>query len=503
MQHHDLSEIPDFLAAWMREQRWFASKGTDPRLERIGGWSFSDEGWFARIETHLIIDHGSAKPVLYQVPLTYRQAPLEELKPFHIGTIVEDDGVELHVYDGPHDPAYAWALIRTILDDREADVDETSLGATARGQRQPGVEIATVVGSHVLSGEQSNTSIIYDMVSADGHAVNPMIVKVFRALHHGENPDVVLQSAIAGAGSRLVPQTMGSVLAEWSDSGREEGRAIGHVAFAQEFLPGVTDAWRVALRAAEADADFQAEARALGEATADVHATLAAALPTVEATPEVIEGIMVSFRRRHATAEREVPEIAAFHDAIASVYDAAEKGEWPKLQRIHGDYHLGQVLSVPNRGWVLLDFEGEPLRPMHERSLPDVTLRDVAGMLRSFDYVAGSYALAHPGKSAAAWASAARRAFVDGPLRHRPPREPRPARRVRDRQGRVRGDLRGTQPSGLAVDPAAGRRAPRHPFEHARRGDHSGRHRAARSGAAGPLTSAGTRSRGRLRPRRA
>nr|WP_311136346.1 hypothetical protein [Clavibacter capsici] len=68
MQHHDLSEIPDFLAAWMREQRWFASKGTEPRLERIGGWSFSDEGWFARIETHLIIDHGSAKPVLYQVP---------------------------------------------------------------------------------------------------------------------------------------------------------------------------------------------------------------------------------------------------------------------------------------------------------------------------------------------------------------------------------------------------------------------------------------------------
>jgi maltokinase len=414
MQHHDLSEIPDFLAAWMREQRWFASKGTEPRLERIGGWSFSDEGWFARIETHLIIDHGSAKPVLYQVPLTYRQAPLEELKPFHIGSIVEDDGVELHVYDGPHDPAYAWALIRTILDDREADVDETSLGATARGQRQPGVEIATVVGSHVLSGEQSNTSIIYDMVAADGQAINPMIVKVFRALHHGENPDVVLQSAIAGAGSRLVPQTMGSVLAQWSDSGREEGRAVGHVAFAQEFLPGVTDAWRVALRAAEADADFQAEARALGEATADVHATLAAALPTVEATPDVIEGIMVSFRRRHATAEREVPEIAAFHDAIASVYDAAEKGEWPKLQRIHGDYHLGQVLSVPNRGWVLLDFEGEPLRPMHERSLPDVTLRDVAGMLRSFDYVAGSYALAHPGKSAATWASAARRAFVDG-----------------------------------------------------------------------------------------
>jgi predicted trehalose synthase len=83
-------------------------------------------------------------------------------------------------------------------------------------------------------------------------------------------------------------------------------------------------------------------------------------------------------------------------------------------QRIHGDYHLGQVLRVPDRGWVLLDFEGEPLRPLAERSLPDQPLRDVAGMLRSFDYAAGSWEQSHPGRSAREWAARAQRAFLDG-----------------------------------------------------------------------------------------
>ena len=100
---------------------------------------------------------------------------------------------------------------------------------------------------------------------------------------------------------------------------------------------------------------------------------------------------------------------------------------------MHGDYHLGQVLQVPGRGWVLLDFEGEPMRPMGERSAPDLALRDVAGMLRSFDYVEGSLTLARSQTTgldadargldaqedasddrARAWAVSARTAFLAG-----------------------------------------------------------------------------------------
>jgi len=237
---------------------------------------------------------------------------------------------------------------------------------------------------------------------------------VFRVLHHGENPDVTSQTALTEGGSTRVPQAFGSLVGTWPDIGREGGTASGHLAFSQEFLPGSEDAWRVALQAARVAEDFTSSAHALGVATAEVHATLATQLETVDAGPAEIEGALVSMRRRITTASREVPAVAEYAEAIRRVYDVIESRPWPRLQRIHGDLHLGQALHSPSRGWILLDFEGEPLRPMPERSRPDVPLRDIAGMLRSFDYVAGSLSREHPAIDAHGWAHEARHAFIDG-----------------------------------------------------------------------------------------
>ncbi len=145
-----------------------------------------------------------------------------------------------------------------------------------------------------------------------------------------------------------------------------------------------------------------------------MHRDLASALPSRATAPEDIEAVMAGMRSRFEAAVHDLPQLDRHRPKLEAVYAAAQASRWPPLQRVHGDFHLGQVLSVPGRGWVVLDFEGEPLRAMSDRSAPDSPLRDVAGMLRSFDYVAGSHALSHPGRTAAGWASIARQAFLAG-----------------------------------------------------------------------------------------
>jgi predicted trehalose synthase len=140
-----------------------------------------------------------------------------------------------------------------------------------------------------------------------------------------------------------------------------------------------------------------------------VHTTLARVMPTREASPDDVRAMVAAWDRRLSLAVREVPGLSAHRARIERIYAAASGAQWPLLQRVHGDLHLGQALWIAGRGWVLVDFEGEPLRPMNERDRPDSPLRDVAGMLRSFDYAAG----ATPGWPVG-WATACRDAFLEG-----------------------------------------------------------------------------------------
>ncbi|MEI5584827.1 MULTISPECIES: maltokinase N-terminal cap-like domain-containing protein [unclassified Agromyces] len=394
------------IAEWMPEQRWFGGKGRTPRLREIGSWELPVRQADVRVRSLLVMDDASEPPVLYQVPVVERSSASPAASAHLIATL--DDGTAL--YDGPHDPAFTDALLELIVHGGRA----VAHGAWAAGHFSGVTDAAPPVEhvlAEVLGGEQSNTSIVYRPERSA-----PVICKVYRQLHHGDNPDVTLQTALAASGSRHVPASVGDVIGEWDDSGRPDGRARGHLAFAQEFLPGVEDAWRVALLAAAAGQDFADDAHALGVAVAEVHLSLGALFEREPAASDLVEAVAVAWQRRLGIAVHEVPSLAAHRDAIDAFYSRAQAGAWPELQRIHGDLHLGQVILAPGRGWLILDFEGEPMRPMHERRRPDLPVRDVAGMLRSFDYVAGATELVHPERAeeARAWATSARQAFIDG-----------------------------------------------------------------------------------------
>ena len=424
----------ELLTSWMGGQRWFAAKGTTPRLRRLGGYRLDDPRGEVGLETLIVLDEGTpGAPVVYQVPLTYRSAPLPGAEQALVGTLEHGVLGTRYVYDAPHDPVYAeqlLALVRGQVQAQDAVVSHT-VDASVAGNPHPASPDIDYVSSSVLTGEQSNTSIIYQATTADG-SPSPVVVKLFRMLHPGENPDVVLQSALAADGSPFVPTPLGHVVGGWDDP-RAAGDAVGHLAFAQEFLPGTQDAWRVALQAARAGADFTGPARSLGVATARVHETLARVLPTAIAVDAQRAALVAGWRSRLVAALGEAPALEAHAERIEETFARAAAARWPALQRVHGDYHLGQVLHVPGRGdtgWVLLDFEGEPLRSLAERSAPDLALRDVAGMLRSFDYAAGSVereegydALGAPtsgsgdalaGSPARVWAQEASAAFLDG-----------------------------------------------------------------------------------------
>ncbi|WP_083450292.1 1,4-alpha-glucan branching protein GlgB [Luteipulveratus mongoliensis] len=412
----------ELLTGWMGQQRWFMGQGRQPRLRRLSAYRFDDPAGEVGIETLIVVDEGGAFPVVYQVPVTYRAEPLAGAEGALVGTAEHSVLGTRYVYDACHDPVYAGELLRTIVSaDGEAQRSDGVVSATVRGSGiigrpeprhgQDDPVTVELISSRVLTGEQTNTSIISD-VELDG-TPQRLICKLFRVLHEGNNPDVEVQTVLSAAGCERIPVMLGSLSGSWSDEEKSGVRRTGDLAFAQEFLPGVQDAWREALDAATAGRDFGTQAAALGRATAEVHAVMAEHLPTVPSDPERVAAISAGMRVRFAQAAAVRPALAARRVQVDTAIAALSDVNWPALQRVHGDYHLGQVLDVPARGWMLLDFEGEPLRPLSERTQPDCVLRDVAGMLRSFDYAAGSVAQ-DGGEDRTSWAVSARAAFLQG-----------------------------------------------------------------------------------------
>jgi maltokinase len=396
----DRSELTALLTAWLPTQRWYAGKGRSGAGVRI----LLDTA-VAPMLRHVVVEVGyddGGPADRYQVPLTVRpDAPFG-----HDGFLLGEMSGGL-VYDGLHDPDGSAALLDFL--GREASADGLS-GHT--------LEPLVTLPAHAVGAEQSNTSIVYG---------EQYILKVFRRLWPGTNPDLELTRALADAGSPRAPRPLA-----WLD-GRLDPPPAPPTTFAlmQEFLRSGTEGWRLALasvrdlyaegdlHAEEVGGDFAAEAERLGAATAEVHALLAERFPTQPADRPTMRATADGLHARLDAALAGVPELAPCEASARAAFEAmVDAPSSPDFQRVHGDLHLGQVLRTET-GWVLFDFEGEPARPVSERIRLSSPLRDVAGMLRSFDYAAQSMLLERVGETglgyrAREWAERNRGAFLRG-----------------------------------------------------------------------------------------
>jgi maltokinase len=353
------------LAAFIADARWFGGKGRDFEITDVRDLALSDE-----VTTTLVTitfeagsDH-AAETALYQVPIASYDEPQERISHALIGEW--DD--RFH-YDAVHDREAMQGWLEAFAA-ATPDAPHGGFHRTADHDLD--------LGSHstLFSGEQSNSSLAFGEDS---------LMKLFRRLTAGSNPDIEIHEALTRAGSNHVAALYGYVASDDL-----------HLAMLQQFLRTASDGWDLALvstrnlfaeadlHAEEVGGDFAAESHRLGAAVAEVHHVLAEAFPV---EPLDVAATVGAMRDRLTAAATVVPELAEHRDALEDRFAAAAElaAKDHRAQRIHGDLHLGQTLRT-SLGWKLVDFEGEPAKDLTERRLADSPWRDVAGMLRSFDY---------------------------------------------------------------------------------------------------------------------
>jgi maltokinase len=406
--------LSDMLAGWLPRQRWFPGGGSSAgELEIVSDEVLLDGDPQLR---HLIVEAGQVgMQARFQVLLGCRG----QLPPTVTSGAVVGQLPGLICYDALHDPELAMVLLRGIAAERTA--------GPLRFVREPAAPLHDWQSSRLLTAEQSNTSLVF------GEAA---ILKVLRRLFPGANPDLEVADALARLGSDRVAAPFG-----WIET--QIGGEPVLLGVLSEFLARACDGWKLATQtlgrlyarqgaygqeyltapvAAEAAADglpFAAEARQLGTATAQMHVDMATAFGRRAMTRDELAVLAATLTAKLDQATTVVPELAVHAGRIRAAYDEVARIREPvMLQRIHGDYHLGQVM-LSEHGWVALDFEGEPAAPLAERRALAPPLRDVAGMLRSFDYAARHQLVGHPERqnlaaTATAWVTRCEREFCAG-----------------------------------------------------------------------------------------
>jgi maltokinase len=387
---------------WMVGQRWFGSKARDvahidvaecvPLREEVPQLAL------ALVEARF----GEGTHETYQVPLGLR--PAEE--GWSERVIGEAEGWTF--YDALADPATGRELLHRMRSGSQETVEEGTL--RFRWAASAGAELGGTVDVRPVGVEQSNSSIVFG---------ETLILKAFRRVEPGVNPELELLRFLT---EREFPNI--AALAGWYEF---EGRFIdATLGILQEYLAGARDGWELALEEVATDPNrFLDRLRALGEVTGELHTALGSDNTSADFAPDEPSQEALSLLTADVDEQIErifldLPETGATEPLAGRGQDVREKlqalshiGAGGRVIRTHGDYHLGQTM-LSDRGWVILDFEGEPARPLPERRLKRSPLRDVAGMLRSFSYVTAGARLLRGVDVPEEWEDRARDVFLDG-----------------------------------------------------------------------------------------
>jgi maltokinase len=399
----DLSVIDEgAFQEWIVGQRWFGSKAREVAhigvIEAVPLRSEPPELVLALVEARF----GEGTHETYQVPIGLRPSSEGWAE-----RVIYETG-EWTFYDALADPAAGRELLHRMRSGSVETVEEGTL--RFRWAEAAGAELGGTVDVRPVGVEQSNSSIVFG---------ETLILKAFRRVEPGVNPELELLRFLTERGFPNI-----AALAGWYEF---EGRFVdATLGILQEFLAGARDGWELALAEVGSDPDaFLERLRALGEVTGELHTALGSDSANPDFAPDEPSQEALSLLTADVDEQIErifvdLPETDAVAPIMGRGQDVREKlqalshiGAGGRVIRTHGDYHLGQTM-LADRGWVILDFEGEPARPLPERRLKRSPLRDVAGMLRSFSYVVAGARLLRGVDVSDDWEEQARTVFLEG-----------------------------------------------------------------------------------------
>jgi trehalose synthase-fused probable maltokinase len=406
LRDHRLDGCERALGAYIARQRWGGAQGRTIAATRIVDAAVISDRSPVLLHTLTAVTFTDGGTTRYALPLGVRPVgdPLTERVPeFMIPWPEAPDPVAL--YDAVGDSEYIEWLLAAIRDQRVLESSNATLRFSCPDPQALGTGSLSSVRH--LRVEQSNTSM---------EVGDAIFLKHLRRVETGPSQEVEMSDALQAAGFTHLAPMLGRVL--W-ESGDEPPSPLVLV---QRFLHNSTEGWALALTSLrdlyanaesvgpgdpaqrralvdDQDAAFLAESMRLGKVIAEMHLALAAGAPGTDVAPAPLTEVSLNTWANSMTREldqllaRDEPALDPVRDvrkAVVTRFDQL-RGLSPGglLTRIHGDLHLGQLLRI-DTGWVILDFEGEPDRTPAERRELSSPLRDVAAMLRSFDYAAAA-----------------------------------------------------------------------------------------------------------------